>query len=167
MIMCSTVNGAIHERAWCVFEAYMALELEIPIAVPGRGVDLATRREGVGDEALDLEAQRRTQAVRASNAEKGGVGVLMNLCSPAVFWYAGRAIYNAVRGTWAQIAAARRAKRAGDGHLVDIRTARCSSQSDLENIRRAIEGREATINRLVGECIMLAAARSQHLRNPY
>lgn len=161
MIMCSTKNGAIHERAWCVFEAFMAIELEIPIAVPGTGVDLATNRVGVMDEAEGLDAQRQTEAVRGVNAKKGAMGIVMNLASPAAFWYGGRAIYNAARGASARSAAERAAEQAGDGHLVDINTARCSVPSDEANIKDKIEGKEAEINRLVGECIMLAAARAE------
>jgi len=166
MVMCGTKNGAIHERAWCVFEAYMALEQEVPICVPGSGVDLAVNREAVTAEAMRLYAAQREAKTREGQTESD-VGYLVAnclciICNPAAIayalWYCCRTVYTGCRGRSARAAVTSMAAEAGDGHLVDVRNAKCTSPADLANILEQITGREEHINRLVGECILKAAA---------
>lgn len=141
----------------------MAIELEIPIIVPGNGLDLAEDRASATGEAVELHVQSIIEDVRQRNAEKGANGVLLNVFSPACFWYGGRAVYNGISAVFAQATARATLQRAGDGHLVDIKDAECSKQADWDNIKAAIVGKEDRINRLVGKCIMQAAASTVRL----
>lgn len=169
MVMCGTTNAPIHERAWCVFEAYMAIKLEIPIIIAGVGANLAQMesRAGVEYEASELVRHRREEEEAAKCPEvdewpdnlcgllitlacMGGISLCkMVLCMP--FFKARRE---------------RVEQQAFDGHLVDVRKARCSRQADYDQIMAAIRGKEAEINCLVAECIVQATMQDKILEGP-
>mmetsp|Transcript_146654 Transcript_146654/g.381180 ORF Transcript_146654/g.381180 Transcript_146654/m.381180 type:complete len:312 (+) Transcript_146654:421-1356(+) len=128
MIMCLTINGAIHKGA--IFEAYMAREQGIRIAIPGSGVYLAEHQAGAMDEAANVQAHQQLRIVRGNSAKDAGIGALINLDTAGLFYCVGKAVCKTCRDEVAEEAAEDAARQAGDGHLVDVRRAACSNPDD-------------------------------------
>ncbi|CAB9529185.1 expressed unknown protein (Partial), partial [Seminavis robusta] len=64
MVIISTQNVPIHRRAWCCFEAYVALQQNIPATIGGDKRYLSTMRERVREYRVTKELERQGREIR-------------------------------------------------------------------------------------------------------
>jgi len=70
MIMVPTVNQPIHDRLWCVFEAYVALSKDIPIKIAGSPELLAVDRDAAAMQSSRMQQEIEAEAETTAEANR-------------------------------------------------------------------------------------------------
>lgn len=139
MMMVPNSNTAIHSRLWCVYEAYCAVDLRIPVSIAGDSMLMITDAKALQEaSATELRKQRNRIFLLAFFV----IGVMFAPPLAIIFPFLWCWI---IKNEEKQEEVEREAKL----KVVDVKLAKCSVASDQEAIQKEIKGSEERINSMI------------------